>query len=70
MFLTHVESSNLTAVGYNPFAGVLTIVFRGDRAYQYFGVPPGVHLALLRAESHGRFFHRHVRNQYRYRRIR
>jgi len=65
-----VRSSNLAAVGYNPFAAVLTIAFHGDRVYQYFGVPPSVYWGLLEAESHGKFFHAFIRNQYDYRRLR
>ncbi|MCL4786176.1 MAG: KTSC domain-containing protein [Verrucomicrobia bacterium] len=64
------ESSNLAAVGYNPFAAVLTITFHGNRVYQYFGLPPGIYLGLVRAESHGQYFHRHIRNSYRCRRLR
>lgn len=67
--LTPVTSSNLAAVGYNPFAGVLTIAFHGDRVYEYFRVPLGVYLGLLNAESHGKFFHAHIRNHYGYRRL-
>jgi hypothetical protein len=70
MVLTQVESSNLAAVGYNPFAAVLTIAFHGDRVYQYFGVPVGVYWDLLQADSQGRFFHAHIKGRFDYRRIR
>jgi len=70
MILTQVESSNLAAVGYSPFAAVLTIAFHGDRVYQYFGVPVSVYWELMRAESHGKYFHAAIRNRYGYRRIR
>jgi hypothetical protein len=67
--VTAVRSSNLAAVSYNLFAGVLTIVFHGNRIYQYFGVPPGVYLGLMNAHSHGRYFHAHIKHRYTYRRI-
>lgn len=67
--MTAVQSSNVAAVDYHPFAAVLTIVFHGDRVYQYFGVPLGIYLGLMQAESHGKYFHRHIRNAYRFRRI-
>jgi len=38
--------------------------------YQYFDVPPEVHSGLMAAESHGRYFHQHVRDKsYRYQRM-
>jgi hypothetical protein len=67
--VTAVQSSNLAAVSYNLFAGVLTIAFHGNRIYQYFGVPPGIYLGLMQAESHGKYFHCHIRNAYRFRRV-
>ncbi|MCW5553180.1 MAG: KTSC domain-containing protein [Verrucomicrobiae bacterium] len=68
--MTSVPSSNLAAVGYNPFTAVLTIAFHGDRVYQYFRVPVSIYQGLLRAESHGKYFHAHIKNRYAYRRIR
>lgn len=65
-----LESSNLAGADYNPFAAVLTIAFHGDRVYQYFGVPASIYWGLLNAESHGKYFHARIRDQYRYRRIR
>lgn len=57
-------------MGYHPFGAVLTVVFHGDRVYQYFRVPVAVYWALLNAESHGKYFHAQIRNQYPCRRIR
>ncbi len=69
MSLIPVSSSNLAAVGYNPFAAVLTIVFHGDRVYQYFRVPVSVYWELMSAESHGQFFQAAIRDRYPYRRV-
>jgi hypothetical protein len=69
MSLIPVSSSNLAAVGYHPFGAVLTIVFHGDRVYEYSRVPLSVYWGLLRAESHGRYFHAVIRNRYPYRRV-
>lgn len=64
-----LASSNLAGAGYS-WNGTLTIAFHGDRVYEYFGVPISVYRALINAESHGTYFHRHIRNHYRYRRVR
>jgi len=48
----------------------LEIEFTNGAAYQYFGVPAEVYRELMAAESHGRYFHQHVRNKsYRYQRL-
>jgi KTSC domain len=70
MFLTALESSNLAGVAFDPWASVLTIAFHGDRVYQYFHVPASAYSGLLRADSHGKFFHAHIKGRYSYRRIR
>jgi hypothetical protein len=69
MSLIPVNSSNLAAVGYNPYAAVLTIAFHGDRVYRYFHVPHKVFAGLMKASSHGKFFHAHIKNHYGYQRI-
>jgi len=64
-----VDSSNLASVGYNMWSGVLEIEFHGGRVYEYYGVPFDIYWGLMNAESHGKFFHAHIRNSFRYRRI-
>jgi hypothetical protein len=62
-----VTSSNLKSVGYTD--GTLEIEFFGGRIYQYADVPQGIYEELMRANSHGKYFHRRIRNSYRYQRI-
>lgn len=64
-----VRSSNLEAVAYNPWLGILTIRFHGSRTYEYYGVPPEVHRALMQADSKGRFHYYNIRTSYSYARI-
>lgn len=60
-----VESEMLERVAYEK--GVLYATFREEhRTYAYFGVPADVFIALLNAESRGRFFQRHVIGKYDY----
>jgi len=64
-----VRSSNLAGVGYDPEYGTLEIEFRDSGVYQYFDVPPSVHEGLMSAPSHGKFFHAHIRNKYKYTKV-
>ena len=67
---TGVASSNLKSVGYDEGTRVLEIEFYDGRVYQYFGVPPEVHRALMDAGSHGRYLAAEIKGRYRYERVR
>lgn len=64
-----VNSSNLKSVGYDPTVQVLEIEFHDGSVYQYTGVPQTIHSELMRASSHGSYFHKNVREKYPYRKI-
>lgn len=67
---TPVRSSALRSVGYDQEQRVLEIEFTNGAVYQYFDVPPEVHRGLMAAESHGRYFHQHIRTEsYRYQKM-
>ena len=66
MNMKPVESSNLAEVGYDPATMTLRIRFHSGGVYEYFDVPESVYCGLMQAESHGKFFHAHIRNSYRY----
>jgi hypothetical protein len=59
-----VESTTLTHVAYDSDRQVLELEFRDRRIYQYCGVPPEVHDALLQATSKGHYFNRYIRGRY------
>ncbi|MFK5604644.1 KTSC domain-containing protein [Haloferax volcanii] len=65
-----VSSSNLSSVGYDQSNQILEIEFHGGRVYQYFDVPSRVHQALMNASSHGKYFHRNIKDNYNYNQIR
>ena len=67
MLMRPVRSSDLCSVGYE--AGELRILFNSGGLYSYEGVPASVYEGLMSAPSHGRYFHRHVKGRYPYRRI-
>jgi hypothetical protein len=63
-----VDSSSLDSVGYEK--DVLEVSFRNGGLYRYFDVPEEMLVALMRAESKGQFFNRHIRGVYRCERLR
>ena len=64
-----VVSSNLKSVGYDLESNTLEIEFQSGAVYQYYGVPLEVYEALMRASSHGKYFHAKIRDRYPYRRV-
>lgn len=64
-----VSSSNLRSVGYDASSETLEIEFHSGGTYQYSHVPASVHQGLMQAESHGRYFHAHIKDVYAYRRV-
>ena len=64
-----VTSSNIASVGYDASSKTLEVEFHSGSLYEYFGVPKEIYDGLMKAESHGSYFHRHIRDKYRYRKI-
>jgi hypothetical protein len=65
-----VSSSNVASVGYDVSTSILEIEFWDGGIYQYSGVPE-VHFVRLTSGngSVGSYFHAHIKNRFRYRRI-
>jgi KTSC domain-containing protein len=51
-------------VGYDLTQGLLQLEFWSRAIYHYFGVPAGVHEALLEAPSKGSYFNRAIRRRF------
>jgi hypothetical protein len=60
-----VQSSALTQVAYDEQQNALRVTFRDGRVYEYSGVPLAAYHDLLRADSKGAHFNRHIRNRFR-----
>jgi len=69
MIRKNVSSSDIHSVGYNSELKVLEIKFHSGGIYQYSDVPEMIYNALMTASSHGKYFHRNIKNQYRYRKV-
>ena len=67
---TSVESSNLASIGYDPSTGTLEIEFKsGGAVWQYYDFPEHKWNEFEYAESHGKYFHGNIKNQYREARV-
>lgn len=62
-----VDSEAMQEVEYDEAKRILRIRF-ADGWWRYFEVPPETYQQLITAESHGRYFHEHVRGCFRYER--
>ena len=65
-----VRSSNIKSVGYESDSMTLEVEFRDGGIYKYFNVPAHVHEGLMRAISKGSYFHDHIKERYRFRKMR
>ncbi len=65
-----VNSTNLLSVGYDAETRTLEIEFHTHEIYRYFNVPSIVVRQLMDAPSLGEFFNFHIKDVYRWRRMR
>jgi hypothetical protein len=66
--VTAVQSSNLAAVDYDG-QGTLIIAFHSGGVYAYAGVPHSEYAGLMRASSHGKYYHARIKGRYSYRKL-
>lgn len=64
MNMTNVKSSDLKSVGYDTLTQTLVIEFNSGGVYQYTNVPKSVYTGLMSASSHGKYFHRNIKDKY------
>lgn len=68
--MTAVQSSMMTAIGYDAQQKTLRIRFIQDADYDYSGVPPEIYQGFLSAESKGKYYHRYIKGKYPNKRVR
>lgn len=66
---TLLKSSNIREVGYDKDSRILEILFVDGGLYHYFEVPESVYRGILSAPSAGKYFHAHIRDRYRCKRV-
>lgn len=64
-----LDSSSLDKVWYNRKTKRLHVVFTSGHYYIYDNVSYYKYRQLMNADSHGRYFYRHIRLNYNYRRV-
>jgi hypothetical protein len=69
MEMTHVNSSNIQAIGYDPDSATLTIAFKDASKYEYYDVPQHEFDTFLAADSKGRYGHQNIYKRYRQQKI-
>ena len=55
MEMIPVDSSNLSAIGYNYETATLRVDFQNGRSYEYYAVPAELYEGLLSAGSKGKY---------------
>jgi hypothetical protein len=64
MKMIPVDSSNLSAVGYDSTTKIMHIRFNSGRLYAYYNVPESIYRELMNAESLGRYFNSLIKGFY------
>lgn len=60
------ESSHISDIDYNPETKVMKVTFHNGKTYHYHDVPEFAHFAFKSADSHGKHFHKFIKNSYRH----
>lgn len=69
MYMISVSSSRLEAVGYDERLKLLHIQFVDGSLYEYYNVPKSIYIELINASSAGKYFHKYVKDIYRFSKI-
>lgn len=64
-----VDSSNVSAIGYDEDSQTLQVEFNSGATYQYFDVPQQIFEGMLDAGSVGQYLNQHVKGIFRYSRV-
>jgi hypothetical protein len=64
MEMKSVKSSNIQSVGYDPATKTLRVEFSSGSTYEYPGVSAETHAGLMKADSCGAYFAKHIRKSY------
>ncbi|WP_342332860.1 KTSC domain-containing protein [Pedobacter sp. FW305-3-2-15-E-R2A2] len=65
-----MPSSVIKSFDYDQDSTALLITFVSGLKYRYANVPPEIFTMLKAAGSKGRYFNHHIRNKFKYRKIR
>lgn len=61
-----VKSSALKSVGFDPDKRILETELISKRIYQYKDVPLSIYTNFMKAESLGKYYNKHIKDEYEY----
>jgi hypothetical protein len=64
-----VQSTNVTAIGYDEPSQTLEVEFNTGSVYQYYNVPQHLYDALMQASSKGQFINAYIKNAHSFSRV-
>lgn len=64
-----VQSSNVTAVGFDEATETLEVEFSGGSIYQYYNVPQHLYELFMQAASKGQFLNVYIKNSHAFSRV-
>lgn len=64
MGMVRVDSTAISAVGYDSNTNRMKITFEQGRTYDFCRVPPEIHKGLMDAASKGSYFDKFIKDQY------
>ena len=64
MKMTPVDSSNLSAVGYDETTKTMQVRFNSGGLYAYYNVPEKTYRDLMKADSCGSYFNTFIKGMY------
>lgn len=70
MIREEVKSTNIRSIGYEPESSTLEIEFHSGGIYQYFNVPQTSYNGLMSASSRGSYFHKYIKDNYKWAKVR
>ncbi len=56
----------MNSVSYDITTEILEIEFIGKDIYEYYAVPTKIYTNLMKASSHGKYFLKHIKDKYRF----
>jgi len=60
----NVESSAISALGYDERESVLIVEFTHGRSYEYWEVPPSIAFDFIEADSVGKYYNAYIKGQF------
>lgn len=60
----NIESTMIRSIGYDVSSSTLEIEFNDGPIWQYYDVPESLWFEFDACDSHGKFFHSRIKNQY------